>query len=108
MLLHPDIAKKAQHELDVITRRDRLPTFEDRPKLPFVDAVCKETLRWRPVLPLCMFSSQYSSEMFERFLHTAIPHAATEDDIYNGFLIPKGLHYFLCGHRNHVDGRAVY
>ncbi|KAH9970771.1 cytochrome P450 [Russula compacta] len=90
MLLHPDIAKKAQRELDVITRRDRLPTLDDRPSLPFVDAVCKEALRWKPVLPLGMPTSEHSSEISEHFLHSAIPHAATEDNIYNGFLIPKG------------------
>jgi len=51
MLLFPDIQKKAQDELDSVIGRDRLPTFEDRPRLPFVDAVCKEVLRWNPVVP---------------------------------------------------------
>lgn len=52
MLLYPDIQKKAQEELDSVIGRDRLPSFEDRPRLPFVDAVCKEALRWRPIAPL--------------------------------------------------------
>ena len=94
MLLHPDIAKKAQRELDVVTGRDRLPTLEDRLRLPFVDAVCKEALRWQPVLPLGMPTDELPREMSERLLHAAVPHAATEDDIYNGFLIPKGLYSF--------------
>jgi cytochrome P450 len=51
MLLSPDIQKKAQDELDSVIGRDRLPTFEDRPRLPYVDAVCKEVLRWHPVVP---------------------------------------------------------
>jgi cytochrome P450 len=51
-LLHPDIQKRAQEELDAVTGRERLPTFDDRPRLPFVDAVCKEVMRWRPVTPL--------------------------------------------------------
>ena len=51
MLLSPDVQKKAQGELDSVIGRDRLPTFEDRPGLPYVDAVCKEVLRWHPVLP---------------------------------------------------------
>jgi len=72
MLLYPDIRRKAQDELDSVVGRERLPTFEDRPGLPFVDAICKEVLRWRPVSPL------------------AIPHAVTEDDMYAGFFIPKG------------------
>src|SRR5579863_518454 len=55
MLLYPDVRKKAQDELDSAIGRDRLPTFEDRPRLPFVDAVCKETLRWRPLAPLGEF-----------------------------------------------------
>ncbi|KAI0253747.1 cytochrome P450 [Lactifluus subvellereus] len=73
MLLYPDIQRKAQDELDVVTGRERLPTFEDRPRLPFVDAVCKEVLRWRPVAPL------------------AVPHAVTQDNVYAGYFIPKGL-----------------
>ena len=42
----------AQKELDAVTRKERLPTFEDRLKLPFVDAICKEVIRWKPVAPL--------------------------------------------------------
>ena len=52
VLLRPEIQKMAKEELDTVTRRERLPTFEDRPKLPFVNAVCKEVMRWRPVAPL--------------------------------------------------------
>jgi hypothetical protein len=51
-LLHPGIQKMAQEELDTVTMRERLPTFEDRPRLPFVDAICKEVIRWRPITPL--------------------------------------------------------
>jgi cytochrome P450 len=52
MMLYPDIQKRVQKELDSVTGRERLPTFEDRPMLPFVDAVCKEVLRWRPITPV--------------------------------------------------------
>ena len=52
LLLHPEVQKRAQDEIDSITRRERFPTFEDRPRLPFVDAICKEVLRWRPAAPL--------------------------------------------------------
>jgi cytochrome P450 len=52
-LLHPEAQKRARDEIDAVVGRDRLPTFEDRPKLPFVDAMCKEVLRWRPTMPLC-------------------------------------------------------
>jgi cytochrome P450 len=51
-LLHPEVQEKARDEIDAVVGRERLPTFEDRPKLPFIDAMCKEVLRWRPVVPL--------------------------------------------------------
>jgi hypothetical protein len=51
-LLRPEIQTMAQGELNVITMRERLPTFEDRPRLAFVDAICKEVKRWRPAVPL--------------------------------------------------------
>jgi cytochrome P450 len=52
LLLHPEVQKKAQDEIDAVTGRLRFPNFEDRPRLPFVDALCKEILRWRPAAPL--------------------------------------------------------
>jgi cytochrome P450 len=51
-LVRPEIQTMAQKELDAVTGRERLPTFEDRPRLPFIDAICKEVLRWKPVTPL--------------------------------------------------------
>ena len=63
MALHPNIMRKVQHELDAVVGRDRLPTFEDRSKLPFVDAVCREVLRWRPVTPLGAPTSEYLSRI---------------------------------------------
>ena len=46
MLLYPDVQKKAQAELDNVLGPDRLPEFDDRESLPYVDAICKETHRW--------------------------------------------------------------
>ena len=74
MALHPAVRKRIQDEIDRVVGTDRLPTFEDRPSLPLVDAVVRETLRWRPVVPL------------------AIPHTAIKDDVYKGYFIPKGKH----------------
>ena len=51
-LVRPEIQAIAQEELDAVTKRERLPTFEDRPRLPYVDAISKEMIRWRPVAPL--------------------------------------------------------
>ena len=60
-LVRPEIQTMAQEELDSVTGRERLPTFEDRPRLPFVDAICKEVLRWRPVSPIGEFTTKHSS-----------------------------------------------
>jgi len=62
--LHPDIMRKVHHEIDAVTGRDRLPTFDDYPRLPLVDAVCKEVLRWKPVIPLGAPTNICSSEIY--------------------------------------------
>ncbi|KAL0959196.1 hypothetical protein HGRIS_014474 [Hohenbuehelia grisea] len=71
MALHPDVVKRAQSELDEVLGGNRLPIFEDRSLLPYVGAILREVLRWRPVAPL------------------ALPHATSEDDIYQGYFIHK-------------------
>ncbi len=48
MLNNPDVMRKAQAELDAVMGRDRVPTFEDADSLPYIRAVVRETLRWRP------------------------------------------------------------
>ncbi|KAE8385720.1 cytochrome P450 [Aspergillus alliaceus] len=72
MILNPEVQRKAQEEIDRVVGPNRLPAFEDRDNLPYVDAVVKETLRWHPIGPM------------------GLPHMTTEDDIYEGYLIPKG------------------
>jgi Cytochrome P450 len=89
-LIRPEIQTIAQEELDAVTRRERLPTIEDRSRLPFVDAVCKEVIRWRPVVPLgeSILSTHLAHAKVRQF--TGVLHATTEDDVYEGFFIPKG------------------
>ena len=72
MVAHPEIQKRAQDELDAAVGRSRTPTFADAPNLPYIQALVKESLRWRPPVPL------------------GVPHATTEDDWYEGMFIPKG------------------
>ncbi|TFK40528.1 cytochrome P450 [Crucibulum laeve] len=69
---HPEVQKKAQNEIDTIVGPHRLPTFEDRSSLPYTEAIFREILRWRPVLPLGVY------------------HGTSEDDVYKGYFIPKG------------------
>ncbi|KAH9916829.1 cytochrome P450, partial [Amylocystis lapponica] len=48
------------------------PTLDDRDRLPYVRALWVEVLRWNPVVPL------------------GAPHRLMEDDIYEGYFLPKG------------------
>jgi cytochrome P450 len=52
LVLSPQVQKRAQAELDVVVGRDRLPTFDDRPRLPYIEAICRELLRWWMVTPM--------------------------------------------------------
>ena len=90
MITNPEIQKHAQAELDAVVGRSRIPTFSDASSLPYVQAVVKEVLRWRPPLPL------------------SIPHSTTEDDWYDGMFIPKGTiclpNLWLCHHDTALYG----
>jgi cytochrome P450 len=56
LVLFPQVQRRAQAELDVVIGRDRLPTFNDWPRLPYIEALCKELLRWQ------MVTLRYDSE----------------------------------------------
>ncbi len=56
MVNHPEVQQRAQAELDTIVGRQRLPNFDDRPQLPFIQALILESFRWRPVTPLGTFA----------------------------------------------------
>ncbi|KAL4264130.1 cytochrome P450 family protein [Pleurotus pulmonarius] len=70
LLLHPDVQKRAQREIDGVLEGERLPDFEDLDRLPYVTAIVREVQRWQPVTPL------------------AIPHFVTAEDEYKGYRIP--------------------
>ncbi|KAH9168015.1 cytochrome P450, partial [Lactarius sanguifluus] len=74
LTLYPEVQRRAQAQINSVESRDRLPTFEDRSRLPYIEAICKELIRWQIIGPL------------------GVPHAPTEDGIYRGFFIPKGCH----------------
>jgi cytochrome P450 len=90
MIAHPEFQKRAQAELDEVVGRSRIPNFSDAPSLPYIQAMIKELLRWRPSLPL------------------GVPHSTTEDDWYDGMFIPKGttclVNLWQCHHDTAVYG----
>ena len=55
MVMHPEVQRKAQEEIDRVVGNDRLPTFADQSSLPYVDALVKEVFRCYPVAPLGTF-----------------------------------------------------
>ena len=52
MALYPEVQKKAQVEIDAVVGPNRLPDLEDRPSLPYINAIIKESMRWHLVAPL--------------------------------------------------------
>jgi cytochrome P450 len=53
MLIWPDIQAKAQAQIDRVVGQDRLPEFDDAPRMPYVQGIINECLRWIPVVPMC-------------------------------------------------------
>lgn len=45
MVLHPQVMKKAQAELDQVVGSDRLPDWDDREALPYLQCLIKEIYR---------------------------------------------------------------
>ncbi|KAG6889257.1 hypothetical protein C0995_002252 [Termitomyces sp. Mi166 len=72
MASNPEVQIKAHAEIKAVVGIDRFPTFEDRPYLPYINAICREIYRFHTVVP------------------NGLPHMVMEDDIYDGYLIPKG------------------
>ncbi|KAK0480125.1 cytochrome P450 [Armillaria novae-zelandiae] len=72
-VLYPEVQAKAQAELDAVVGPTRLPNFDDRPQLPYTDAILLEALRWNPVVPM------------------GVAHRSMKADVYRGYYIPAGV-----------------
>lgn len=88
MTLYPEVQKKAQEEIDAVIGNDALPLISDRERLPYVNALTLEVLRWHAVvpagatrLPSCSVDPSQCS--------IALPHRVVQEDIHEGYLIPK-------------------
>ncbi|XP_061353995.1 flavonoid 3',5'-hydroxylase 1-like [Gastrolobium bilobum] len=71
MLKNPNILIRAQKEMEQVIGRQRLLVESDLPKLPYLQAICKETYRMHPSTPL------------------SVPRVSTEACQVNGYYIPK-------------------
>jgi cytochrome P450 len=56
MLQEPEVQKHAQEEIDRVCV-GRLPDFNDRASLPFIQCIVWESLRWNPVTPMGVSTS---------------------------------------------------
>ncbi|KAM4641215.1 uncharacterized protein O3C94_015592 [Discoglossus pictus] len=72
LLKHPDVEERIHREIDQVIGRNRTPTIEDRPHMPYTDAVIHEIQRFIDLLPL------------------GIPHKVTKDVAFRDYVIPKG------------------
>ncbi|KAF9231728.1 cytochrome P450, partial [Melanogaster broomeanus] len=72
LVLHPEVQEKVQAEIDTIVRWGRVPTFEDKERLAYLQAVICERMRCNLVAPL------------------GLPHVTAKYDVYEGWYIPKG------------------
>lgn len=68
---NPKIQQSLHRELDSVVGRLRLPTIQDKPKMPLLHATVLEVLRIASVVPL------------------ALPHQTSEEATLSGYTIPK-------------------
>ncbi|KAI6042970.1 cytochrome P450 [Pisolithus marmoratus] len=92
MILYPDVQDKVHAELDTVVGRGTLPTFADRQRLPYLQAVLYEVMRWNPPFPArAMNDHDYNDpELFDPTRHLTSdgqlsPEARQNNSIFFGF-----------------------
>lgn len=80
MITHPEAQARAREEIDRVCTSGgslRLPRMSDLSEMPYVAAMIKETLRWRPTVPIVP------------------PHQVTENLEFDGHFIPAGTVFLI-------------
>ncbi|XP_046504971.1 cytochrome P450 2D14-like, partial [Equus quagga] len=72
MILHPDVQRRVQQEVDEVIGQARRPEMGDQAHMPFTMAVVHEVQRFGDIIPL------------------GLSHMTSRDIEVQGFLIPKG------------------
>ncbi|SJL09788.1 related to cytochrome P450 CYP2 subfamily [Armillaria ostoyae] len=68
----PSLPRGTSQSTGRARRGTRLPNFDDRAQLPYINAVVLEALRWNPVTPM------------------GVAHRSVKEDVYRGCYIPAG------------------
>lgn len=90
VILYPRVQRMAQAEVDSVVGKDRLPSFQDRDSLPYIEALVKELYRWLPIVPLgILFTAFTVFALCLNFPFVAVPHRAMKDNVFQGYYIPK-------------------
>ena len=78
-LCHPEVLLKARTEADRVcgSNAERLPGSQDIHSMPYVCALVKEILRWRPTVPV------------------VIQHQLTQDLEFEGYSFPAGTEFLV-------------
>jgi cytochrome P450 len=77
MILYPDVQEKVYREIQEVVGSDRIPSFEDRTRMHYTEAVLLELLRYATITP------------------QAVPHYTVTDTTLNGYDIPKDTLVFV-------------
>ncbi|KAI5457601.1 cytochrome P450 [Mariannaea sp. PMI_226] len=73
---HPHVLAEVRREVDQVCK-GKMPRGEDVGRMPYLKACMLEMLRWRPATPL------------------SLPHVAKSDDMYKGYVIPRGTNVVI-------------
>ncbi|XP_017749576.1 PREDICTED: cytochrome P450 2D17-like [Rhinopithecus bieti] len=76
MVLHPDVQRRVQQEIDDVIGQVQRPEMGDQARMPYTTAVIHEVQRFGDIVPL------------------NVPHMTSRDIEVQGFLIPKGTTLF--------------
>ncbi|XP_017868735.1 PREDICTED: probable cytochrome P450 304a1 [Drosophila arizonae] len=87
LMLNPEVTKRIQREIDDVVGSGRLPTLDDREKMPYTEATIRETMRIDTLVP------------------SDVPHKALEDIELMGYRIPKDTLVIPSLYAMHMDKR---